>query len=137
VSLSTPPARSSEEARPVSRTIARRVRGIRLALPARIAIGRHIAIVGEEVGRAWRLAHPREAGTMSQKTVQLVIARLLTDEEVRLQFLGDPLGTLTAFRDQGFEMTKDEIDALLETDRELWTSAAARIHPRLQRCSFR
>ena len=73
---------------------------------------------------------------MSQKTVQLVIARLLTDEEVRLQFLGDPLGTLTAFRDQGFELTKDEIDALLETDRDLWAAAAARINPRLQRCGF-
>ena len=74
---------------------------------------------------------------MSQKTVQLVIARLLTDEEVRLAFLRDPLATLMTFRDQGFELTRDEIDALLETDRELWPSAAARIHPRLQRCAFR
>ena len=74
---------------------------------------------------------------MSQKTVQLVIARLLTDEEVRLQFLRDPLATLAAFHDQGFELTRDEIDALLQTDRDLWASAAARIDPRLQRCSFR
>jgi len=74
---------------------------------------------------------------MSQKTVQLVIARLITDEEVRLQFLDSPLETLTAFRDQGFELTGDEIEALLETDRNLWTYAAGRIHPRLQRCSFR
>ena len=73
---------------------------------------------------------------MSQKTVQLVIARLLTDEEVRARFLRDPLGTLTGFRDQGFELSGDEIDALLATDRELWTSAAARIDPRLQRCAF-
>jgi hypothetical protein len=74
---------------------------------------------------------------MSQKTVQLVIARLLTDEELRLQFLRDPLSTLTAIRDQGFELTCDEMDALLETDRALWGETAARIHPRLQRCSFR
>ncbi len=74
---------------------------------------------------------------MSQKTVHLVIARLLTDEELRLQFLGDPLGTLAAVRDQGFELTSDEIEALMETDRELWSYAAGRIHPRLQRCSFR
>ncbi len=73
---------------------------------------------------------------MSQKTVQLVIAKLLTDEEVRQQFLRDPLGTLVAFRDQGFELTGDEMDALLETDRDLWAGAAARIHPRLQRCGF-
>ena len=74
---------------------------------------------------------------MSQKTVQLVIARLLTDEEVRLQFLRDPLATLAAFHDQGFELTRDEIDALLQTDRDLWASAAARIHPSLQHCGFR
>lgn len=74
---------------------------------------------------------------MSYKTVQLVIARLLTDEELRLQFLGDPLGTLTAFRDRGFELTDEEMQALMETDRHVWTYAADRIHPRLQRASFR
>jgi hypothetical protein len=78
-----------------------------------------------------------QAGTMSQKTVQLVIARLVTDEELRLQFLRDPVETLTAFRDQGFELTRDEVEALIQTDRELWAYAAGRIHPRLQRCSFR
>ncbi len=74
---------------------------------------------------------------MSQKTVQLVIARLITDEDVRLQFLRNPVETLTAFRDQGFDLTSDEMDALVETDRELWAYAAGRIDPRLQRCSFR
>ncbi len=74
---------------------------------------------------------------MSQKTVQLVIARLITDEDVRVQFLSNPLETLTALRDQGFELTCDEIDALVQTDRNLWAYAAGRIHPRLQRCSFR
>ncbi len=74
---------------------------------------------------------------MSQKTVHLLIARLLTDEDLRVQFLGDPAGTLTSFRDQGFDLTGDEMDALIQTDRDLWAEAAGRIHPRLQRCSFR
>ena len=74
---------------------------------------------------------------MSQKTVQLVIARLLTDEDVRRQFLRDPVETLTSFRDAGFDLTSDEMDALIQTDRDLWAYAAGRIHPRLQRCSFR
>jgi hypothetical protein len=74
---------------------------------------------------------------MSQKTVHLVIAKLLTDEDVRLRFLRDPIETLTTFRDQGFELTSDEMEALIQTDRTLWTDAAGRIHPRLQRCSFR
>lgn len=74
---------------------------------------------------------------MSQKTVQLVIAWLLTDEDLRLQFLGDPAATLSAFRDQGFELTDCEADALLQTDRDFWSAGAARIDPRLQRCSVR
>lgn len=74
---------------------------------------------------------------MSQKTVQLVIARLLTDEDVRSRFLVDPLATLNGFCEQGFELTCDEMDALIQTDRALWADAARRIHPRLQRCSIR
>jgi len=74
---------------------------------------------------------------MSQKTVQLVIGRLLTDEELREQFLRDPLETLTAFPDKGFELTVAEIEALIQTDRALWEDVADRIHPRLQRCSLR
>ncbi len=74
---------------------------------------------------------------MSQKTVHLVIARLLTDEDARTQFLRDPHAMLLGVRDQGFDLTDSEVDALLETDRGLWAAAAARIDPRLQRCSVR
>ena len=74
---------------------------------------------------------------MSQKTVQLFIGRMLTDEELRQQFLRDPLEMLTTLRDQGFELTSAEIESLVGTDREMWAYAAARIHPRLQRCSLR
>jgi hypothetical protein len=71
---------------------------------------------------------------MSQKTVQLLIGRILTDEELRREFVHDPRETLTALRDQGIELTSGELDALVEIDTELWESVAARIHPRLQRC---
>jgi hypothetical protein len=73
---------------------------------------------------------------MSQKTVQLLIGRIVTDEELRLRFVRQPLDTLTGLREQGFELTASEIEALVETDRQFWNSAAARIHPRLQRCSL-
>ena len=49
---------------------------------------------------------------MSQKTVQLMIGRLLTDEDLRLQFVERPRETLADLRDQGFELTNDESDAL-------------------------
>jgi hypothetical protein len=74
---------------------------------------------------------------VSQKTVQLVIGRLVTDEEFRARFVAQPVATLAALKDQGFELTNAEIDALVQSDRTLWPSAAKRIHPRLQRCSLR
>ena len=74
---------------------------------------------------------------MSQKTVQLVIGRLLTDEELRSHFVARPRETLTELREQGFELTADEINAIVDSDPGIWTSTAARIHPRLQRCSLR
>jgi hypothetical protein len=73
---------------------------------------------------------------MSQKTVQLVIGRLLTDEELRARFVEWPLETLTELKEQGFELTRDEIAALAQSDPDVWSSMARRIHPSLQRCSL-
>jgi hypothetical protein len=73
---------------------------------------------------------------MSQKTVQWLIGRLITDEEVRLHFLEDPPGLLNRLREEGFALTNTEIDALLQTDRAVWSQAAERIDPRLQRSSL-
>jgi hypothetical protein len=74
---------------------------------------------------------------MSQKTVQLMIGRLLTDEDLRLRFVERPSETLSELREQGFDLTNDEIDALARSDPKMWPSVARRIHPRLQRCSLR
>jgi len=77
-----------------------------------------------------------EPATMSLRTVQSIVGRLVTDEEYRLKFLSDPSGALTALRDQGVELTSGEIDALIRTDRTLWSDAAARIDPDLHRSSW-
>ncbi len=74
---------------------------------------------------------------MSQKTVQLVIGRLLTDEDLRVRFVERPFETLTELREQGFELTRDEIEALVQSDADMWPAMARRIHPRLQGCSLR
>src|SRR5215475_6043023 len=73
---------------------------------------------------------------LSQRTVHLVIGRLLTDEELREAFARRPVETLTYLRAQGFELTDDEVAALIDSDPAVWPSMAARIHPRLQRCSL-
>jgi hypothetical protein len=74
---------------------------------------------------------------MSQKTVQLVIGWLVTDEDLRLRFQERPRETLSELREQGYELTVDEIDALVRSDPEVWATLARKIHPRLQRCSLR
>jgi hypothetical protein len=73
---------------------------------------------------------------MSHKTVQLVIGRLLTDEELRTHFVARPRQTLADLREQGYELTRDEIEALAQTDADTWCAMAGRIHPRLQRCKL-
>lgn len=71
---------------------------------------------------------------MSQKTVQLIIGRVITDEDLRDRFIRDPAETIAALEELGFELTPSEVEALIQTDSDFWTSAARRIHPQLQRC---
>jgi hypothetical protein len=74
---------------------------------------------------------------MSQRNVQLVIGRLLTDEELRQRFLRGPAETLAELSEQGWDLTRGEIDALMEIDTHLWGRVAAKLPSRLQRCSLR
>jgi hypothetical protein len=84
---------------------------------------------GAEIARA-------ECGAIHDvaETVQLVIGRVLTDEELRARFVERPLETLTELTEQGFELTRDEIAALVQSDPDVWPSMARHLHPRLQRC---
>jgi hypothetical protein len=57
---------------------------------------------------------------MSQHTVERVITRLLTDEELRLRFALDPLNTLAELYLRGLVLTPDEIDVFIQSDVWLW-----------------
>ena len=74
---------------------------------------------------------------MSHRTIERVIGRLLTDEELRLKFTRSPKRTLAELGEQGWELTRIEVDALLTIESRLWSDVAARIDPRLQRCSLK
>ncbi len=74
---------------------------------------------------------------MSQRNVELLIGRLLTDEEMRRQFLRKPAGAIEDFCRQGWELSVGEIEALTATDATVWSELASRIPSRLQRCSLR
>ena len=71
---------------------------------------------------------------MSQRTVQLVVGKILTDEEFRSDFLEQPIETLRSLQDIGFELTRVEVDALVGTDRRFWAVGAEWIDARLQGC---
>ena len=73
---------------------------------------------------------------MSQRTVELIIGRLLTDEDLRHRFGEDPCRTLAALCDRGHELSRSEIEALISTDPTLWPRTARDIHPNLQRCTL-
>jgi hypothetical protein len=74
---------------------------------------------------------------MSHRTIERVIGRLLTDEELRHDFVRAPRRTLTELNEQGWELSRLEVDALLAIEASLWSDVAARIDPRLQRCSLK
>lgn len=74
---------------------------------------------------------------MSHRHVEQIIGRLLTDEELRHDFLGAPSRVLAELIAQGWELSRFEVEGLIETDLKVWTSSAARIDPRLQRCSLK
>jgi hypothetical protein len=70
---------------------------------------------------------------VAQRSVEVVIGRLVTDEAFREMFLGDPAATLTQFVERGYELTAVEIAALEASDPGLWTRTAEQIDPRLQK----
>jgi len=74
---------------------------------------------------------------MSHRTIERIIGRLVTDEELRLKFTRSPQRALAELSEQGWELTRIEVDALLAMEIRLWSEVAARIDPRLQRCSLK
>jgi hypothetical protein len=49
-------------------------------------------------------------------TIERVIGRLLTDEELRLTFTRSPRQTVAELSEQGWELSRLEVDALLATE---------------------
>jgi hypothetical protein len=74
---------------------------------------------------------------MSQKSVEVIIGRLATDEALRTRFIADPAGTLRSLREEGLDLNPTEVDALLKIPNDLWTIMARWVHPRLQKIALR
>jgi len=57
---------------------------------------------------------------MSRRTVGIVIERLLNEEDLRVRFALDPIGTIARLRTSGVVLTPEEIDLFFRTDPRLW-----------------
>lgn len=70
---------------------------------------------------------------MSQKSVEILLGKLVTDEELRLRFRADPAGAL---QQTGLELTRVEMEALRSVDAGALDRLARSIDPRLQKASL-
>ena len=73
---------------------------------------------------------------MSQKSVEIVIGKLATDEALRARFLADPMAALNQLDEQGLELNPAETEALLAIPRGVWIVMPRWIHPRLQKIAL-
>jgi hypothetical protein len=74
---------------------------------------------------------------VAQRSIEILIGRLITDEAFRAAFFRDAASTLRGFTDSGYELTYVEIAALKATHAEVWAQAAEQIDPRLQKASLK
>ncbi len=73
--------------------------------------------------------------TVTQRSIETVIGRLVTDEEFRETFSQDPHRALVELLERGMHLTVNEIAALVATDSAIWTLVAEQVDPRLQKIS--
>jgi hypothetical protein len=93
---------------------------------SRISHGPKLAFVPRE--RRWLLA---------QRIIEILIGRLITDEEFRVRFIENPEQTLFELSNWGLELSRTEIAALVKTDPAVWMRTADLIDPRLQKASLK
>jgi hypothetical protein len=74
---------------------------------------------------------------MSQKNVEIIIGKLVTDEDFRRLFQADPDRTLRELTERGTELTRSEVAALVATDARVFDRVAEALDPRLQKASLK
>jgi len=74
---------------------------------------------------------------MSQRNVETLIGRIVTDEAFRRIFSKDPVGALTEVTARGVDLTPPELRALASLDTRLVGMLADTIDPRIQKVDLR
>jgi len=73
---------------------------------------------------------------VAQRSIEVLVGRLVTDEAFRSAFRADPVATLIRFAESGYDLTALEIAAMRATPADLWERVAERVDPRLQKASL-
>jgi hypothetical protein len=73
---------------------------------------------------------------MAHRVVELLIGRLVTDEQFRADFARNPEALLLGLKDHGFDLSPTEIAALAGTDPAVWDRAAEQLDPRLMKLAL-
>jgi hypothetical protein len=73
---------------------------------------------------------------VAHRVIEMLIGRLITDEDFRAEFLANPEGTLAMLCELGIELSRAEMAAILNTDPSLWARTAEALDPRLQKVSL-
>ena len=88
-------------------------------------------------GAGFAFAIGRKDESYVQRSIEIVIGRLATDEEFRAAFVEDPRATLRDTAKWGLTLSIIEVAALIATDRTLWDRVAVELDSRLQKVSLR
>jgi hypothetical protein len=70
---------------------------------------------------------------VAQRSIEILVGRLITDEAFRAAFSRNRSLALQGFQQAGYELTTTEIAAVLATSSAVWTTAAEQLDPRLQK----
>ena len=73
---------------------------------------------------------------MSQRSVEILLGKLVTDEEIRERFREDPEAVFAAARSQGLELSAVEAEALRGLEAGALDGLAGALDPRLQKASL-
>ena len=73
---------------------------------------------------------------MAQRSVEVVIGRLATDEHFRLAFRADAPAVLASLAAEGLPLTATERDALALTAPGAWDAIASALDPRIQKVAL-
>lgn len=73
---------------------------------------------------------------MAHRVVEMLIGRLITDEEFRAEFSRHPEATLLGLKHRGLDLSPTEIAALAGTDIAVWARAGETLDPRLRKLAL-